>query len=354
MSGLYYYGARYYDPWLGRFITADGSDAVSMFDPQTLNRYSYALNNPTTFTDPDGNLPIIAPLLLAAKVLSGWAAGAAIGGAIGGATGAVIGGVAAVAVTTLSRVGVLPGEVAFGVSIAGGFALGYSLPGNELFEWPMRVIAGAAVAGAAAGSSFLPTKLQLAGLWASAIPEPRLIFNEGPIMRTIKSIIGEPNEGDKLFARYLLAGLYGWLTTMNNIEDAFSPKVEVINTNSFGIGTVEFIDPRLIRWTQDEASPTFQRPVAGTRTITELEEALKSGRVKPYNVTPIHVVEVDGVLYTLDNRRLAAFRAAGAEAIPVVRLDIKDSLVKAAFKSKFDTKRQGLAIFIRVIKRLIK
>ena len=52
-TGLYYYGARYYDPETGRFITRDllaGKRAV----PQTLNRYTYCLNNPVKFVDPAG------------------------------------------------------------------------------------------------------------------------------------------------------------------------------------------------------------------------------------------------------------------------------------------------------------
>ncbi|MCP4369623.1 MAG: RHS repeat-associated core domain-containing protein, partial [Deltaproteobacteria bacterium] len=50
-SGLMYYGARYYDPALARFITAD---TVYDVGPQGLNRYSYALNNPIKYNDPDG------------------------------------------------------------------------------------------------------------------------------------------------------------------------------------------------------------------------------------------------------------------------------------------------------------
>jgi RHS repeat-associated protein len=53
-AGLYYYGARYYDPALMRFISADPL-GVHQTDPQTLNRYSYALNNPLRYIDPTGN-----------------------------------------------------------------------------------------------------------------------------------------------------------------------------------------------------------------------------------------------------------------------------------------------------------
>ena len=51
--GLYYYGARYYDPTLGRFIQPD-SIVPEPGNPQSLNRYAYVNNNPLRYTDPSG------------------------------------------------------------------------------------------------------------------------------------------------------------------------------------------------------------------------------------------------------------------------------------------------------------
>ena len=53
-TGLYFYGARYMDPQLGRFITAD-TIVQAPYDPQSLNRYSYCRNNPINYTDPTGH-----------------------------------------------------------------------------------------------------------------------------------------------------------------------------------------------------------------------------------------------------------------------------------------------------------
>ncbi len=52
-TGLYDYGARYYDPVIGRFIEADS--IVPDVWPQSLNRYSYVLNNPLNYADPTGH-----------------------------------------------------------------------------------------------------------------------------------------------------------------------------------------------------------------------------------------------------------------------------------------------------------
>jgi RHS repeat-associated protein len=53
-TGLYDYGARHYDPVLGRFVSADPI-VPDPADPQEFNRYSYARNNPLRYTDPTGH-----------------------------------------------------------------------------------------------------------------------------------------------------------------------------------------------------------------------------------------------------------------------------------------------------------
>ena len=61
-TGLYYFGARYYDSDIGRFTSQDPAAynlndlEKNIFDPQNLNTYSYSRNNPIVFIDPDGRL----------------------------------------------------------------------------------------------------------------------------------------------------------------------------------------------------------------------------------------------------------------------------------------------------------
>ena len=54
-TGLYYFGARYYDPQIGRFLTSDTGLGAPLDKTGALNRYEYALNNPINFTDPTGH-----------------------------------------------------------------------------------------------------------------------------------------------------------------------------------------------------------------------------------------------------------------------------------------------------------
>jgi RHS repeat-associated protein len=53
-ANLMYYGARYYDPALARFIQPD-TIVPNPIDPQSLNRYSYVRNNPVNRIDPTGH-----------------------------------------------------------------------------------------------------------------------------------------------------------------------------------------------------------------------------------------------------------------------------------------------------------
>jgi RHS repeat-associated protein len=63
-SALDYFGARYYGSALGRFTSADWSEApapvpyVDLRDPQTLNLYTYGRNNPLSHKDEDGHCTV--------------------------------------------------------------------------------------------------------------------------------------------------------------------------------------------------------------------------------------------------------------------------------------------------------
>jgi len=66
-TGLLYFGARYMEGKIGRFISPDPVGAVdprsgsinhkNILNPQRLNYYAYGLNNPYRYIDPDGNDP---------------------------------------------------------------------------------------------------------------------------------------------------------------------------------------------------------------------------------------------------------------------------------------------------------
>jgi RHS repeat-associated protein len=74
-TGLYYYGARYYDPEIGRFIQPDSYiDGVA--STQGWNRYMYVHGNPVNNSDPTGNFFLFLPFF-----------GGGSGGSSGGSSG---------------------------------------------------------------------------------------------------------------------------------------------------------------------------------------------------------------------------------------------------------------------------
>jgi RHS repeat-associated protein len=52
--GVYHFGARFYSPKLGRFVSPD-TIVPSPSSPQAFNRYSYVTNNPLRYIDPTGH-----------------------------------------------------------------------------------------------------------------------------------------------------------------------------------------------------------------------------------------------------------------------------------------------------------
>ncbi|NYH10241.1 RHS repeat-associated core domain-containing protein [Pseudomonas moraviensis] len=65
VTGLYYYGARYYAPWLCRWVSADPAG-----DVDGLNRYAFVGNNPLRYVDPSGGTRAEATIMLYAGFVS--------------------------------------------------------------------------------------------------------------------------------------------------------------------------------------------------------------------------------------------------------------------------------------------
>ncbi|HCU52466.1 MAG TPA: hypothetical protein DGG94_22180 [Micromonosporaceae bacterium] len=164
-TGLYYLRMRYYDPVLGRFISADPLAVIdaktARIRPLALNPYVYALDNPLRFTDVNGlwtfwegflTVLVVIAVVVATAVTFGAAGvialgvGAVVGGIIGGATTGSVDGALAGAMLGFSIVATVLGGVYIGAAIGGVF--------------------GAAGAGGAVGSVVggFSAGMQLAGL----------------------------------------------------------------------------------------------------------------------------------------------------------------------------------------------
>jgi len=115
-NGLYYYRARYYDAFAGRFLSEDpiGFQAG-------INFYAYVNNNPVNFNDPTGNLAFLALVPPILKAIG-------IGATVSVGTGAVIrGGIASATGGDVFNAVTDPGSIAFDASlgaVTGPFTLG--------------------------------------------------------------------------------------------------------------------------------------------------------------------------------------------------------------------------------------
>jgi RHS repeat-associated protein len=71
-TGLYYYGARYYDPRTSVWQSPDpilekymsGEANGGFYNPLNLRTYSYSYNNPVNYSDPDGNVVWFVPVVM--------------------------------------------------------------------------------------------------------------------------------------------------------------------------------------------------------------------------------------------------------------------------------------------------
>jgi RHS repeat-associated protein len=118
------WGGRYYDPGIGRFISAD-TIIPDINNPQSLNRYSYAVNNPLKYEDVDGHFPLAIMMV-----------GALVGSIVNTATYAIVnhGNVTTKGLITAAVTGAITGAVCslagpLGGTIAKGIEASLGLAG---------------------------------------------------------------------------------------------------------------------------------------------------------------------------------------------------------------------------------
>jgi hypothetical protein len=130
--------------------------------------------------------------------------------------------------------------------------------------------------------------------------------------------------------------------TEGNAYARFVVDSKGVITDTLAPNTAEVANPAAIRFTQPTASPNFS---TGGHTIQSTLEELKAG--KPASSLPtIRVVEHEGQLFTLDNRRLVTFQNAGLDEIPIQRLSMTDPAVAKEFLRKFNPIDGGTKIVI--------
>lgn len=186
-TGLTYMQQRYYDPAVGKFLSADPVTALDNGDMRHFNRYAYGFNNPYKFSDPDGRCPTCITGAIGAGI--GLVAGLAVEGyrqfeagkfdgtslAIEGGKGALVGGLTgltggAIGASTLSVSAkvALTGTSAFAIG-AGGDAAGALTKGQTPTVNSAAVAGAANVVGAAVGAIAKPAAIAAATTTTAAV-----------------------------------------------------------------------------------------------------------------------------------------------------------------------------------------
>jgi len=105
------------------------------------------------------------------------------------------------------------------------------------------------------------------------------------------------------------------LTTGDRIMSGVSVVMPVVSGKLLrGAGKLlgDVITSKNIRFSQDSISPSF----SNGSLVDDMVTGLKGGTIKPNDVPAIRILEKDGAIFTLDNRRLYAFQEAKVDNIP--------------------------------------
>lgn len=208
-TGLYYYGARYYDTVTGRFISAD-TVVPKAGNPQDLNRYAYTLNNPVRYTDGSGHIVWIPALL---------------------AIGTVIGGVGNLANYALNSHGDMTWEgAAQATAVGAGAGLAGTAAGLAAVTLAVGVGAGTAVAAIASGAA--------AGAASNL---------------TTNVLVGEPDKFANMGSAILVGGALGGLAGSLAPQRGFTVKLPGSFTKGLGSPRGGYAGPNTVAVYEAEA-----------------------------------------------------------------------------------------------------
>ncbi|HDD23913.1 MAG TPA: hypothetical protein ENF52_00550, partial [Chloroflexi bacterium] len=235
-TGFYYLNSRYYDPQLGRFIQPDAL-VQKLDDPQALNRYSYARNNPLLLTDPSGQFfGFLAPFIY----------------------GAIIGSIVNVAIAAIS--GADLGDAALMGALQGGVLSAFSAFANN-------VITGVRfVDYAARGAIFVSGSAAASAAGAAVRGEP-----------VGKAALAGARFGAIMYSANYIVGLWsGW--SRDQAEVIYNDQVNPQHTLAGRIGVNGIATPRdnairLMREYQYDA--WLYNPTHGPLALGDLVEAMQ-------------------------------------------------------------------------------
>jgi RHS repeat-associated protein len=327
-TGLYYYGGRYYDSQLGRFIQPDPT-IPDPTDSQSYNRYSYCRNNPLNVTDPSG--------FDDGGSVASWGD---IGNLFGGVAGGWVGdaadaynGANSLNFTYISQQA-SDGSSAFAFEISSGnmFNGGWDISGSDSLSANGNPASASLQStswtppmnndGFNPGSTFTtstfanfvqpdaPTTKSSSsggGGWLSAVTNAAGLLSALPL-GPVSTFLGLVNAGgEALQGNYLAAGI--------GVGGALLAVVGLGVLGKLGQEAAE----AGVRFGQQGISATFRNGEFAGQSIKDVAAGLRSGAINPSQL-PLQTITREGITYTMNNRSLMALRQAGME--PTVLKDV--------------------------------
>jgi len=104
----------------------------------------------------------------------------------------------------------------------------------------------------------------------------------------------------------------------------------------------EYANPKNIRYTQDSINGKFK----DKSSILKLINGLKNGSISPDSIPPIRVYVKNGKIYSVDNRRLFAFKEAGVK-VKITRISKEEWKYQTETLKKFTTQNDGVSVRVR-------
>jgi hypothetical protein len=151
-----------------------------------------------------------------------------------------------------------------------------------------------------------------------------------------------------------IAGKWAEVAKMDRLTERVNASNGAIDLNRLDNLSPGFYtaNPSDLRFTQSDASPFF----SDGRRVDTLIDDLRAGRVTPDQVgNPLQVVNLDGKLFSIDNRRLAAFSQSGITDVPIEIVSLKNPAVSQRFWDRFDPiDGEGLSITIATTKQRVE
>lgn len=207
-NDLSYFGARYYNSIVGRFVAPDPV-AVKPEDPKTFNRYTYANNNPYKYVDPDGDSPFLLGALggavgaIATSLYKGerdpWKIGVA------GFMGSIVGGISALS-------GTIPTAVLYG----GGAGFMGNVAEQGVIKGFNKIDVGEAIFSGANNGFVSGTTL---GIATRIVPKLNLPYHPGFYTNysqpTVRAVEYAPSEFKDAVTRSMYSIGYGTLLGFN-------------------------------------------------------------------------------------------------------------------------------------------